>query len=408
MEPFQRQQSVWSLIKECVPEPELPEIRAIIGDALIDMYKETYSEVQMWEQMWHEVHDGKSQMPHFSLADPPAIKELLRSELQLLLLTLRQGATTLGRDGAEVMSRYSPRVVNYALSTERQQSPDSIGCTTPTSRPESSRSSSRLSSHSSIEEEIQALWHKLNITHINEVVSHLRSVLTAECEVLKNDVQLLQESVELEYLKQSGFMEPSLTELKKERRLIQQDLEALNLMIESTSTDKLKSEVSQIASRDMKLTGLASDSEQKQSLVSPTTGVLQPKPPSTEAPSHDNRTRHRIPLKATQLSGSSSKSAQCQGLDLGNSHVHSVPQISSASSSGTAQSSPSESKTQSQKSVQSANCRLKNGTLAGHLGAAPISSVPAPPPAGQNGSSRGQRVGRRLSRLQTGNMLNAT
>ncbi|GAA6071586.1 coiled-coil domain-containing protein 24 isoform X2, partial [Tachysurus ichikawai] len=96
MEPFQRQQSVWSLIKECVPESELPEIRAIIGDALIDMYKETYSEVQMWEQMWHEVHDGKSQMPHFSLADPPAIKELLRSELQLLLLTLRQGVTTLG------------------------------------------------------------------------------------------------------------------------------------------------------------------------------------------------------------------------------------------------------------------------------------------------------------------------
>lgn len=53
----------------------------------------------MWEQMWHEVHDVKTQMAHFSLADPPAVKELLRSEVQLLLLSLRQRAATLGRWG---------------------------------------------------------------------------------------------------------------------------------------------------------------------------------------------------------------------------------------------------------------------------------------------------------------------
>lgn len=45
MEPVQRQQCVWSLIKECVADSELPEIRAILGDALIDMYTEIYSEV---------------------------------------------------------------------------------------------------------------------------------------------------------------------------------------------------------------------------------------------------------------------------------------------------------------------------------------------------------------------------
>ncbi|KAG7329913.1 hypothetical protein KOW79_006135 [Hemibagrus wyckioides] len=401
MEPFQNQQSVWSLIKECVPDSELPEIRAILGDALIDMYTEIYSEVQLWEQMWHEVHDGKSQMPHSSLADPPAVKELLRSELQLLLLSLRQEATTLGRDEAEVMSRYSPRVVSYALSTERQRSPDNFECTTPTSRPESRRSSSRLSSHSSIEEEIQALRHKLNITHIDEVVSHLRSVLTEECEVLKNDVQLLQESVELEYLKQSGFMEPTLTELKKERRLIQQDLEALNLMKESTCARGLKSDVSQIDSREMKLTGLAGNSEKKQSPVSPRTEFLQPKPPPAVAPPHENRTRHRLSLKATQLSGTSPKHAQLQGVDPENVHIHSVPRMNSAA----VESSSSESEIAF---VGSANCRLKYGALAGHLGAAPISLVPAPPPAVQRASSRGQRVGRRLAHHQTGNLLSAT
>lgn len=38
-------------------------------------------------------------------------------------------------------------------------------------------------------------------------------------------------------------------ELKKERRLIQQDLEALNLLNESTCTDKPKPDFSQIPSR---------------------------------------------------------------------------------------------------------------------------------------------------------------
>lgn len=47
MEPVQPQQCVWSLIKECVPEAELPEIRSILGDALIDMYTEIYSEVRL-------------------------------------------------------------------------------------------------------------------------------------------------------------------------------------------------------------------------------------------------------------------------------------------------------------------------------------------------------------------------
>lgn len=46
MEPVQQQQQcVWSLIKECVPDAELPEIRAMLGDALIDMYTEISSEV---------------------------------------------------------------------------------------------------------------------------------------------------------------------------------------------------------------------------------------------------------------------------------------------------------------------------------------------------------------------------
>ncbi len=45
MDNFQRQQSVWNLVKENVPCSELPEIRAVLGETLIDTYAELYSEV---------------------------------------------------------------------------------------------------------------------------------------------------------------------------------------------------------------------------------------------------------------------------------------------------------------------------------------------------------------------------
>ncbi|KAI4900349.1 hypothetical protein NFI96_028632 [Prochilodus magdalenae] len=104
MEDFQDHQSEWDLIKEYVPDSELSEIRTVLGEGLIDMYTETYSEVrramvQMWKQIWHEVQSKMSrpQSPCMPLADPPAVKDLIRAELQLLLLTLLEKTARLGR-----------------------------------------------------------------------------------------------------------------------------------------------------------------------------------------------------------------------------------------------------------------------------------------------------------------------
>uniref|UniRef100_A0A8B9RBQ9 Uncharacterized protein n=1 Tax=Astyanax mexicanus TaxID=7994 RepID=A0A8B9RBQ9_ASTMX len=218
MESFRVQQSLWDMVKEYVPDSELVEVRAALGGGLIDLYLEIYSEVQMLERIWRNVQGDTPRTPRTPLADPPAVKELLRAELQLLLLNLRERAARLGRDGDEVVSRYNHRVVSYALAG-RTGSPDSQ-CETaaPSSSPEpslsrcDSRPSSRLSSRSS-EDDIEALREKLNVTHIDEVVSNLKSIFTDECEALKEDVQFLQESVKLEYQKQREpeLVEPTLT-----------------------------------------------------------------------------------------------------------------------------------------------------------------------------------------------------
>lgn len=39
-------QSLWTLIEEHVPQSELPEVRGVLGDALVDMYIEMHSEVR--------------------------------------------------------------------------------------------------------------------------------------------------------------------------------------------------------------------------------------------------------------------------------------------------------------------------------------------------------------------------
>nr|XP_046215895.1 uncharacterized protein LOC124041858 isoform X2 [Oncorhynchus gorbuscha] len=54
----------------------------------------------MWQQIWQTAHHklgNRLKTPHSPLADPPAIKELLKAEIQLLLATVRERAALEGR-----------------------------------------------------------------------------------------------------------------------------------------------------------------------------------------------------------------------------------------------------------------------------------------------------------------------
>ncbi|KAG7456639.1 hypothetical protein MATL_G00237970 [Megalops atlanticus] len=239
MEGYELTPSAWHLVREHVPESELPEIREVLGGALVDLCTETYSEVEMWVQIWKEVcskRGGTPKPPRATLADPPVVKELLKAEIRLLLLTVRERAAREGRDSDAALSRYSPAVVSYAMRSGesdgtqggRSQTNGQEAC----SRPQSSqsqqevRASSRLSSGSSCEDDIKAVKHKLNVTHIDEVVAHLKSVLTEDCEAMKREIQFLQECVERESRNhgEDPVQEPTVLELKGERKLIQMDL----------------------------------------------------------------------------------------------------------------------------------------------------------------------------------------
>ncbi|KAL4656140.1 coiled-coil domain-containing protein 24 [Arapaima gigas] len=221
MEGYEPPQCLWTLVKQHVPESELPEIRAVLGEALVDLYTEMYSEMETWLQIWREAHSRQNfrpRTPRPTLADPPAIKELLRDEIRLLLLTMQDVATREGRDGDTFTFKFSPSVVSYAMAGWQPEA---------TGRSLEVRSSSRLSSSSTGEEDIKAMKDKLNVSTIDDVVAHLKSVFEEECEMLKRDVQFLQDCVEKYFLDHSDELvpEPTISELRAERRHIERELQ---------------------------------------------------------------------------------------------------------------------------------------------------------------------------------------
>ncbi|KAJ8406277.1 hypothetical protein AAFF_G00305080 [Aldrovandia affinis] len=238
LESYEPAPPAWYLLKEHVPESELPEIRSVLGGALVDLCTDTYSEVEMWVQIWKDVcskRGGGPKPPRAPLADSPVVKELLKAEIRLLLLSLKEKAAEEGRSDEAVLSCYSPRVVNCAMRSGQRNPPQTadrrLDRQEAPSRPWSAkslqvRSASGLSGSSGCEDDIDGVRHQLNVTHIDEVVAHLKSVLSEDLQAMKREIQFLQERVEQTHQSHRDELaqEPTVLELKEERKLIQSDL----------------------------------------------------------------------------------------------------------------------------------------------------------------------------------------
>ncbi|XP_059200818.1 coiled-coil domain-containing protein 24 [Centropristis striata] len=224
-------QSLWSLIGEHVPESGLPKIHTALGHSLVDMYTEVHTEAERWHKLWQQSQQGNSlsragtplprqQAP---LADPPVVKELLRAEVKMLLQTLRERASMEGRDGEELLFRYKPESVHYALSHL-----DSCyrNCSSPGDTDNESRPSSHCSVQSDAEDQIEAMRDKLNVIDIDQVVDRLRSLLMDESEALKRLVKHFKGGIIQKCGSQCEFdkSEPTLADLKDLRGALQTDL----------------------------------------------------------------------------------------------------------------------------------------------------------------------------------------
>ncbi|XP_031589442.2 coiled-coil domain-containing protein 24 isoform X2 [Oreochromis aureus] len=273
-------QSLWSLIAEHVSESELPKIYTALGHSLVDVYTDMHTEAEMWHKMWQEnqrsgKHGGGEGTPlprlqGAPLADPPAMKELLRAEVKMLLQTLREKASRAGSDVEELLHRYKPETLNYTLGHRDRCY---TNCTNPEDTDSGSRPDSRCSVQSRAEDEIEAVRGKLNVTEIDQVVDRLRALLIGECEELTRLVKHLKANIKQKCHSGLHKSEPSLADLRELRGAIQVDLELSPFLFSPSSPLP--------AEKGFRLPA-AQSSESLKTLSPPS--VLRPHPPPPLSP----------------------------------------------------------------------------------------------------------------------------
>ncbi|XP_041849080.1 coiled-coil domain-containing protein 24 [Melanotaenia boesemani] len=316
-------QSLWSLIADHVSDSELLKIRSAMGHHLVGMYTDMHTEAGMWHKMWQwSQRDGNhssrpetafTHLQGFPLADPPVVKELVRAEVKMLLQTLRETACREGRDLEELLIRYKPETVNYALGHQDICYSD---CTNSENMETHNRPSSHCSVQSSVEDEIEEIRDKLNATEIHKVVSHLRSVLLEECKALTAMIKYLKENMKQKHLNKCDKSEPSLSELKELRGALQEDLKLFPSSLESLSPLPVK-----VVKNSFRLPGgqwtdtllpLTPTSVSR----SPTPLChFKPKPPSGHPPNKTSLIRTHSAHRLTSTSNKSINPLTCNNID---------------------------------------------------------------------------------------------
>ncbi|XP_035881813.1 coiled-coil domain-containing protein 24 isoform X3 [Phyllostomus discolor] len=231
--------SIWDLVEEHVPLPELPEVKRILGETTVDLSLELRAEVMMLRSLLEEARS--SQAPgsrHTSdasslLAPSPLLRDLVRQELRQLLQGLRQKAIYEGRDQNQAWVQYSPRVLRFALEESR--------CDFPGQEIFQMRADEPSSCH----RDFSVIKDQLNMSNIDQVAGHLRwcldpakgvlasafyPALSHPCYGARALSQLsLQRCLEEEYTGASqpseATLEPTLAELKEQKAAMQQDLQ---------------------------------------------------------------------------------------------------------------------------------------------------------------------------------------
>ncbi|KAM5321716.1 coiled-coil domain-containing protein 24 isoform 17-T17 [Glossophaga mutica] len=215
--------SIWDLVEEHVPLPELPEVKRILGETTVDLSLELRAEVVMLRSLLEEARSsqapGSRRTSHASslLAPSPLLRDLVRQELRQLLQGLRQKAIYEGRDQTQAWVQYSPRVLRFALEESRCDFPGQEIFQMRAGEPSSHR-------------DLSVIKDQLNVFNIDQVAGHLRGLLEEECHTLEREIPILQRCLEEEYTgasRPSGeTLEPTLAELKEQKAAMQQELQA--------------------------------------------------------------------------------------------------------------------------------------------------------------------------------------
>lgn len=205
-QPYEVPQSLWSVIELYAPTVELPEIKCIIGDDVIEQSNELFEEIYNLIEIWRCVVDNCSRAAPIkkanTLPEPPLIREQFVQRIRSFIDNLDATKNHMLLPFLEERKAIS----TYAVSPQaRPTSRGSDGRITPSRRP-SSRSSGDISLYRD----------NISAFEIETVVSDIQAAFNAEQSMLHEDIEFLQRSIDEEHLNGIGEVRdpPSLHELK--------------------------------------------------------------------------------------------------------------------------------------------------------------------------------------------------
>jgi len=212
--------SVWRLIKSIVPLEELPLIRISIGESLIDSCIDLRCEVETLLEIWkHMKEDTTITSKSSSLPDPPHLKNMLKSEIKLLVQSL---TTQSGNILSSSFNEVEVQTINYVLQDSTVERPQT---------PIRKVNESDLNIASSTPVRLKNVRRNINVQDIDRVLNILREALNKECKALGKDIEFLQHCIEVEHTSQPfvseklhNTQEPSLNQLKVARRQLENEV----------------------------------------------------------------------------------------------------------------------------------------------------------------------------------------
>nr|XP_030860436.1 coiled-coil domain-containing protein 24 isoform X11 [Gorilla gorilla gorilla]XP_055203075.1 coiled-coil domain-containing protein 24 isoform X11 [Gorilla gorilla gorilla] len=78
--------------------------------------------------------------------------------------------------------------------------------------------------------DLSIIKDQLNVSNIDQVARHLRGLLEEECHTLEREILILQRCLEEEYMRpchpSEAALEPTLAELKEQKKAMEQELQA--------------------------------------------------------------------------------------------------------------------------------------------------------------------------------------
>lgn len=208
-------------------------MKRILGEAAVDLSLELREEVAMLKALLQDIQSSQVSDSPSLLAPPPLLRDLMRQELRQLLQGLRLKAISEGRDQTQMWAQYSPRVLRFALEEPRsestQQDPFPMRAGEPRTGMSSTERVTLTSPVSSCPRDLTVIKDQLNVSNIDQVVRHLRSLLEEECHMLQKEITHLQHCLEMEQMQahqpSKEALMPTLGEIKDQKKAMEQELQ---------------------------------------------------------------------------------------------------------------------------------------------------------------------------------------